>query len=72
MSGTFDLPNAKEAVLDVIGSTPEDMTLRDMRRHINKELKRRDPAHRDVSADIWSGLAVTVFILAAIVFYVNS
>jgi len=71
MSGTYDLPNAKEAVLDVLKNTPEDLTLRDMRRLLNEELKARDEHTRDVSVDIWAGFGVLLVALAAVVYAVN-
>lgn len=71
MSGTYDLPNAKETVMDVLNQTPDDLTIRDMRRLINQELRKRDDHTRDVSVDLWAGFAVLLVGLAAVVYAVN-
>ncbi len=72
MSSVYDLPDAKSLAIEAINNLPEDMSVRDVRRHLNKTLKNADAKGSDIKADTIAGFCLSLIVLTAIVYAVNS
>lgn len=72
MSSVYDLPDAKSLAIEAINNLPEDMSVRDVRRHLNKTLKNADAKGSDIKVDTIAGFCLSLIVLTAIVYAVNS
>lgn len=72
MSQLYDLPDAKQLAINIVNTSPEGISVRDLRRLLDKEMKKQDPKSADVKVDLYAGVALIAVVLSSIVFALNT